>query len=151
MVNKKISISDLGPFIKEQIEESKEVNLTVSGNSMRPFFHDQKTIVTLKKITRPLKKKDVVFYQNQNGQFILHRIISIKKDLLIIRGDALLKKEYLTRLHMIAVVKSFKNSGSVINSSSFWYKRKVSLWIFIKPFYFTLSRIYNKVNKCRKK
>lgn len=144
MINKKISILDLGPIIKEQIEGKKIVYLTVSGNSMKPFFIDQKTIVTLEKITKPLKKKDIVFYQNYNGQFILHRIISIKKNCIIIRGDALTKKEYLDYTNMIAIVTSYKNVNKEIKTSSFWYKRRVGLWLFIKPLVSVFFKIYGK-------
>jgi hypothetical protein len=42
----------------------------------------------------PPKKYDVIFYRRENGQYVLHRIIKIKKDGYVCRGDNQTAKEY---------------------------------------------------------
>lgn len=133
MNHKTISIQELAPLIKEQVDEGKQVMLTISGNSMLPFMIDQETILTLEAIKRPLKRKDIVFYQNNHGQYLLHRILHAPKNNLIIRGDALQKKEVLARNQMIAMVTSFKQGNKVTNVGSFWYRFKVSIWLVLAP------------------
>lgn len=118
------------PLIKEQIL-NHDITLKVSGNSMLPFYKDQKTIVTLTKVDE-LFKYDVILYKYK-GRYILHRIIKFEDDLIICRGDGLISKEDIEYKDVIAVVKSHKNNDKSINSNNKAYLFKVKLWILLRP------------------
>jgi hypothetical protein len=133
MMHKTVSIQELAPLIQEQVNEGKQVLLTISGNSMLPFLKDRETIVTLEAIKQPLRRGDILFYRNHHHQYILHRLLHVKKDGLILRGDALMKKEYLETNQMIAIVTSYQNKGKITNLNSFWVRFKVGLWFLLTP------------------
>ncbi|MDY0064679.1 MAG: S24/S26 family peptidase [Bacilli bacterium] len=130
---RKVSITELGPIIEEQIANGNEVNLRVSGNSMYPFLVDNETSVLLAPIDKPLKRKDIVFYKSNNSQYLLHRIIDIIDSQIIIRGDALKQKEILTESNMIAKVISFERKGKTIDVGKKGYLFLVGCWFICFP------------------
>lgn len=142
-----VSIYDIAPFLIEQIEMDKEVILVVSGNSMFPFYLDRKTKVILKKPKEKLKKKQVVFYRNAQGQYLLHRILKVRKSGYVICGDGLTQKEYISKDAMIAVCISHYKFEKQIAESNLKYRFKVSLWLILKPIRPILLRLMKRGKK----
>ena len=123
----------LGAFICESIENGREVNLTVTGDSMYPLFKSRVDTVVLNK-PQKLKKRDIAFYKRDNGSYILHRILKIKGDNLMIAGDNELKKEYPVRKEqVIGVVKSFTRKGEAHTVDELWYKIYSFIWCVFFP------------------
>lgn len=142
MIDKKISIEVMGPIIEETIKQDGTVKLQISGNSMRPFYIHQETIVCLEKVHSPLKQFDVVLYRNENEQYLLHRIINIKGSTLVICGDALSQKEYIDESLIIARVQYHERNGKVTPSSSKRYQMKVKWWNKLSPLRKCLIRFF---------
>ena len=93
-MNKKVSLNDLFPIIDEQLNAGGSATFTIHGNSMEPLLRNKKSTVKIEKVSRPLKKYDIIFYRRDDGSFILHRIVGIKKDGYICRGDNQTVNEY---------------------------------------------------------
>lgn len=146
MEKKKVSLNDLYPIIKDKVDEGGEVEFTITGNSMLPFMKDGKTLVTIKKIDKKLKRGDIVFY-HVNNQYILHRILKVKKDYVIICGDGLLRLEYVEKNNIFAIVVRFQNGSKIIDVTSKWYFIKSRLWMLLRPIRRYLLFIYRKLNK----
>ena len=72
-------------LLLKTIEEDKVFVMPINGTSMLPFLDSSKK-VKLKK-AESLKKGEMYFYKRENGQYVLHRLIKIKNDNLIFRGD----------------------------------------------------------------
>lgn len=125
-----VSINDLIPVIREKLDSNGTVTLTVTGNSMNPFFYDRKTIVTLKKPNYMLKRKDIVLYQCPNGSWALHRIVKVKDNHYVICGDALTRLEYIEKERVIGMVVSYRNDEKEITIDNLSYNLKVNLWLF---------------------
>ena len=53
---------------------------TPHGNSMQPLLKNGENPVVLLPVTQPLKKGDVAFYKRQNGQYVLHRVVGVRKN-----------------------------------------------------------------------
>lgn len=86
MINKEISrlcspsYKDFRIFL-ELIESGEDVPLTGSGNSMRPFLRDEKDVLIMTSpIGREIATGDVVLYQRDNGQLVIHRVYKRCKD-----------------------------------------------------------------------
>ncbi|MBN2300050.1 MAG: hypothetical protein JXC31_02560 [Acholeplasmataceae bacterium] len=127
---------------RELLENNREVTLNVYGTSMRPFFQHRKTIVTLVNPIEPLQQYDVVLYYSQN-KYILHRILQIKENDLIICGDANTQFEYVNKLFVFGVVKSFQTDKIKTDSHDKKYLKKVRLWALLRPLRPFLLRIYD--------
>ncbi len=107
----------------EILQVQSEASSLTQGYSMYPLLRPHKDIVTVKRVDRQLKKGDVVLYPGSDGKFILHRIMRIKPDVFIIRGDNNYFTEIIKKEKIIGLLKEFYRGGKYINcSDNFKYK-----------------------------
>lgn len=99
----------------EMLSETMEAATLTAGSSMRPLFREHKDIVVIKRLDAPLKKGDVVVYPGSNNKYVLHRIIRIKGDTLIIRGDNNFFIEMVPKTQVIGILKEFYRDGKYCN------------------------------------
>lgn len=150
-MNKLVSIEEMAPIIREQIENGGQVSFTPKGNSMLPLFRNNRDIVTLKKPDFPLKKYSVVFYQRENGQYVLHRLVGIKRATYIMRGDNQIRNESnITKEQIIAIVSEFTRNGKSYRTADLSYRLYSVLWtntVYIRWMYKVLRHIAGKIKR----
>ena len=157
---KSIKMENLSPVLTEIIQSGTDVRLTVTGNSMLPLFRNLADSVVL---TRPdyarLKKYDIVLYVRDSGQYVLHRIVKRKGDVLSMNGDNQVVIEspiYVSQV--VALVKGFyRGDRDYVPCSALKYRLYCLLWVNtvrIRPLmfklYFKLGRLRSKLKKRRK-
>ena len=134
--NVAISIDDLAELVVSQIERNQSVWITVSGNSMYPLFISGRDEVCLEK-SKKYKRNDIVFYNN-NGKWMLHRIVKVKGDAVSCKGDNVKAFEPPVKLNdIVAKVVKFKRKNKVYSTKGFKYKAFVFCWFklkFMRPF-----------------
>lgn len=89
--------------------EVSDVLVHFKGTSMWPFFKEGITKVRLSKV-QSIKKGNVYLFK-ENDKFILHRLIKIKDQHLIFRGDGNVHKETVKKEQLIAQMVAFTNKG----------------------------------------
>lgn len=132
-------MDDIVPFIKEVIE-TKDFILPVYGTSMRPFLKSKDSVRLIK--PQQLKKNDIILYQRNNGQYVLHRIIKKKKDGYVLLGDGQTSKEYpIYNNQIIAVVKSYFKKNKEYELKGMKYRLYLFFWKFLilRKIYFRLK------------
>ena len=147
-MSKKVSMDDMAPLIRETLAESGEVSFVSAGVSMLPTIRDRKDTVTLVSPQGKLKKGDVPFYQRDNGQYILHRVISVNGDTYVMRGDNQWEIEYNIRHdQIIGVLYSFDRNGKTHKVTDAGYKIYVKFLPIIrysrKYYYLLKSKVYS--------
>ncbi|MBQ9965591.1 MAG: S24/S26 family peptidase [Clostridia bacterium] len=140
-----MSMQDLSPLISSCVESGKEVVLTVTGNSMRPFIKDKRDQVILIKADKEnLQVNDVPLYRRRNGKYVLHRLVKIENGKYTMLGDAQVRLEPgIEPDQIVAIAKGFIRKGKTYPCDSKEYKRYVSFWNKMMPlrkFYFLLKR-----------
>lgn len=95
-----------------------------SGTSMYPLLKSGKDRVVIAPVDGNLKNNDVPLYIGDNGKLVLHRIIRVKSDGYIIRGDNLYRNEYnVTNAKIVGVLKGFYKGDKLYNcDTDFRYK-----------------------------
>ena len=107
----------------EALEVCDEISVLTKGYSMYPLFRPHKDVVIVKRVDSKLEKGDVVLYPGKDGEFILHRIMRIKRDYFIIRGDNNYFTEQVDKNKIVGILKEFYRDGKYINcSKNFKYK-----------------------------
>lgn len=146
-------VLDTGVYVsalRELTEAGKEVTVKVFGSSMVPFLGDGRDEVLIKKPDRPLKAGDVVFYQRENGRFILHRIWKVKPEGYYIVGDSQAVIEGPIKLEQIfAVVMKAKRKGKWVGPGDFWWEFFEHIWIHMIPVRRGLIKGYTCLNRKR--
>lgn len=126
-----VNLNELATLVKRQTEQGQSVWLTVSGNSMYPLFISGRDEVCLAK-RKKYKRNDIVFYNN-NGDWMLHRIIKIKGDVVACKGDNVRAFEPPVKLNdIVAKVVKFKRKGKVYSTKGLKYKTFCVFWLKLK-------------------
>ncbi|MFQ9516151.1 MAG: hypothetical protein ACLRZ9_10015 [Eubacterium sp.] len=129
-MNKVVSMEELVPLIKEQIDNNGEVTFTPKGTSMLPMLRHNKDTVTLGKAESPLKKYQVVFYLRKNGQYVLHRVVKIEKNGYVMRGDnQFFDEPGIEENQIIGVVQGFTRKGREYSCEDFLYLLYCKVWV----------------------
>ena len=74
------SLDEYIPLIREVIDSDGEFRLYPHGTSMLPLLRQGKDSVALVKPTEKLKRGDILLYQRTNGQYVLHRLVRVRRD-----------------------------------------------------------------------
>lgn len=120
--------------IEEMLKQNGVVVYKTAGVSMRPLFKQNRDLVTVRPVTRELKKYDVPLYRRNNGSgYMLHRIIGFGDGCYIIRGDNTFVKEYITPDRIVGVLTEFKRKGKNVSVESKGYKLYSRVWNFLYP------------------
>ena len=113
------------------------------GVSMRPLLKEGRDLVTVRPLEGRLKKYDVPLYRRKGGGYLLHRIIEVKPDHYVIRGDNTFVKEHVPDKELVGVLVAFKRKGKDCKVESRGYRFYARIWNLIYPLRWV-------VHKCRR-
>ena len=132
------------PVIRDTFEQNMLFPLPVTGYSMLPTLRPGRDRVFICKAELPLRKFDIPLYQRDNGRYILHRVVSVRKDgTYRCRGDHQIVTEQPVRPdQIIAVVAAIERSGRRIPATSYSYRLYVRVWHLIYPIRYVLAGIH---------
>lgn len=142
-----ISIDVLVPLIREQLSAGQSVRFSPRGVSMLPLLRQGIDSVVLSPVPDQLCKYDIVFYQRDNGKYVLHRIIAVGDTYTCMGDNQVVPEQGLRIDQMIAVVTAFHRRDkaiSVDNPVYWWYCRA---WIAMLPFRKLIRRVKNKLSR----
>ena len=118
---------------EEEISKTGKLIYTSVGNSMMPIIRENCDILIIEKVSGRLKKYDIPLYKRASGQYVLHRILKIRKDSYVTCGDNRWKKEYdITDDNIIGVLTGIVRNGKKIY---------VHLWCDLFPIRAVILRI----------
>ena len=86
---------------------------TFRGVSMKPLLHQGKDVVIISSIERPIKKLDIVLYK-VGERYVLHRVLKIKKDHYVIRGDNTYSEEFIPKDKVFGILTSYYKNDKLI-------------------------------------
>ncbi|MBQ7335211.1 MAG: S24/S26 family peptidase [Clostridia bacterium] len=115
--------------IEERLASDGFFVSTTAGVSMKPMLRDRRDRVVLVPVgAEKLKKWDLPAYRRADGKCVLHRIIAVKEDYYIIRGDNTYAKEYVPHEQIFGYVTEFYRGKKHIRTDSKWYRLYASVW-----------------------
>lgn len=125
-MSKQYTYSELEGIITEKLSSGAHVTIQPKGTSMLPLIHQGRDEVVLKKPNGRLKKFDIVFYKRASGQFVLHRIVKVRKNDYILCGDNQTEYEYnITDDMILAVVDELIIDGKTVSVTDCEYIKYV--------------------------
>lgn len=114
---------------EEEINKTGKLIYTNVGDSMMPLIRQGKDLLIIEKVNGRLKKYDVPLYKRDSGQYILHRILKVRKNDYVICGDNRWGREYgIQDRHIIGVLTGIIRDGKEISVNDKKYKIYVHLW-----------------------
>lgn len=136
---------------EEQLAQTGKLIYTNVGDSMMPLIKQDRDLVIIKPVHGRLKKYDVPLYRRDSGQYVLHRILKVRKQDYVICGDNRWSKEYgITDRHIIGILTGVVRNKKTILVTDKKYKFYVHLWCDLFPIRALIVRIVNKLKKMHK-
>jgi hypothetical protein len=120
--------------LAEQLEQSGILVHTSKGVSMRPLLRENRDLIVVKKKgTERFCKYDVVLFQRQNGEYVLHRIRRVSPDSYWIVGDNCVSGELVRDAQILGVLVEIVRDGKTIRVTDRKYLLFVHFWWAIYP------------------
>ena len=131
-----MELKELWPLISESIKDGGQFTMIPRGISMLPLIRPARDEVVL---VEPIdiKKTDIVLYRRDDGKFVLHRVMYIKKGEYIMCGDnqSCLERGIEER-HLLAKVSEIHKDGRVVDTTTKEYEKY-------------LKKLYKKIRRAR--
>lgn len=138
------------PQVRKLLQSGKHVTISVRGSSMLPFITGGRDSVMLERCAEP-KTGDILLCEIREGEFVLHRAISVKNGKIVLMGDGRLEGTEICGLENVAgkVVRIIRPGGKDIwcdSRSARFYSR---IWRLLLPFRHCLLAIHRKTASIR--
>ena len=113
----KVNMESLLPFIEEAFNRGLDFQIPITGTSMNPLLYQKRDFVKIVKPTLPLKIGDIPLYRRNNGAFVLHRVVDIKKngEYVMCGDNQFLLEHGITDSNIIGVAKTLIIDGKEID------------------------------------
>jgi hypothetical protein len=136
---------------EEQLAKNGKLIYTNKGDSMMPLIKQDRDLLIIKPVQGRLKKYDVPLYKRDSGQYVLHRILKVRKNDYVICGDNRWVKEYGIRdRHIIGVLVAVIRNGKEVSVNNWKYKLYVHLWCDLFPLRAMMVHVISKISRYRK-
>lgn len=115
---------------EQELDRSGRLIYYCVGDSMMPMLRQKKDLMIInKKPSGRCRKYDVVLYRRDTGQYVMHRILKVRKHDYVICGDNRYRREYgITDRHIIGVLSGFIRNGKTHSVNEKSYKLYVHLY-----------------------
>ena len=144
MIERVVDTNEYVSVLRELAEEGRVVSMLIAGSSMSPFLCHNRDYIYFTKPDRELRRGDMVFYQRDTGQYVMHRIYKRKKDDYYMVGDAQTQIEGpLRRDQIFARIIQVKRKGKIIRPGDFWWEFFEHVWIRIIPLRKVIEKLYS--------
>lgn len=111
------------------------------GSSMRPLLRQHKDMVIIHPLSGEVKKYDVLLYRKPGGAYTLHRVVGVKENEYLIRGDNTYVLEHVPKDRIIGILTEMNRGGKTIRVTDAPYKLYSRFWSFIYPLRWLLYQI----------
>ena len=138
---------------EQEIEESGRLIYTNVGDSMMPLLRQHRDLMIIsRKPEGRLKRYDIPLYKRDSGQYVLHRILRVRKDGYVICGDNRCKLEYdITDRHIIGVLTGVVRDGKEISVKDWKFRLYSHIWCDFFPIRVLLLKTRWKLSALKRK
>ncbi len=121
--------------IRSLVAEGKTVTLTVKGWSMNPFLSNMRDSITLGPWEdRQIRKGCVALVLDTKGNYLIHRIIRRKGNIVTLMGDGnVAQTEQATLENVIAIMYEVERKGRKYTPKSFVWRTYSWIWDKLTP------------------
>ena len=110
--------------IEDYLEQNGELTYRNVGVSMMPLLKQDRDLFTvIRKTDKRCSKNDVVLYKRSPNTYVLHRVIKVRKNDYVLRGDNCLNTECgVTDDDILGIMTSFVHRGKKVNVTDWRYR-----------------------------
>lgn len=125
---RQMQLEQLMPIFREQLSKGQAVRFFPRGVSMLPMLRQGIDSVVLSPVPKKWKKYDLPFYQRENGQFVMHRIVKVGEEITCIGDNQFALERGLKPEQMIGIVTAFYRGEKRHSVTEFGYQLYCRFW-----------------------
>ena len=139
--------------IEDMIAQRGQYVSTTAGVSMFPMLRNRRDTVVISPVNGRLKKYDVPLYRRKSdGAYVLHRIIEVRDNSYVARGDNCFNKEYdIEDSQIVGVLTEFYRGNRHVVCNSRGFRIYSRFAVAIHPLQMLLLRIHSHVKRMIKR
>ena len=142
---------ELMQLLSGVLDQDAAVPLVVTGSSMAPFLADGRDTVYLSKISRPVRRGDIVLYRRKSGELVLHRVWRLDGNEFTMVGDAqLIPEPGIGPEQLLAVVTAVRRKGKLLTATSPLWLFYGKIWLPAFPWRGKLMATYAGITRKRR-
>ena len=133
--------------IEEILKKDGRLIYTIKGVSMLPMLRQNRDIVVISVPEGRLRKYDVALYKRGKA-YVLHRVIRVRENGYLIRGDNTYALEDVPDSAVIGVLTNFTRKGKAVSVDNPAYRRYARFWHAVYParaFYVKVRRLLGRL------
>ena len=140
---KELPLKDLMPIIAEHLSGGQSVKISPKGTSMLPLLRQGTDCVLLSPPKRVIKKFDIVLYQRDGSQYVLHRIVKTGDTFVCVGDNQFFLEKGVRKEQIIALVDEIFRGGRKVDVHAPLYKAYCIIWYYSRP----IRRIYRALKR----
>lgn len=121
-------MEQLMPLLRECLAAGQSIRFFPRGVSMMPMLREGIDSVVLSPVPERLKKYDLPLYQRENGQYILHRVISVGENYTCMGDHQFVPETGIHQSQMLGVVTEFYRGDKKHDVQEPGYRIYCRLW-----------------------
>lgn len=132
MKRESVKLEELIPTIAETVSHGGVFGFSAQGTSMLPTIVGGRDVLIVG-AADSLKKHDIILYRRENGQYVLHRIVAIKKSGYVASGDnQVVKESGITPERVIAKLVGIRKGDTLTECDRRWCVRTGRHFAFLR-------------------
>ncbi len=135
------------PVIREKLDAGCRVTFDPKGTSMRPMLRQGIDRIEIAPVKGRLRKYDLPFYQRDDGQYVLHRIVRVEDTYTCIGDNQYVYEPGIRHDQVIAVASGFYRGEKYISTRALSYRVYCRLWHWGRPLRLFRMRVRNKLRR----
>ena len=136
--------------LEEELKTNGVYVSTTVGYSMMPMLRNRRDRVVLRAVNEErLRRRDLPLYRRPDGKYVLHRILAVKADHYVIRGDNTYVKERVPFDWVKGVMTEFYRGDRHVFATSKMYRAYAAIWNILFPVRFLLWRMRAVMSKIK--
>lgn len=116
------------------------------GVSMYPMLRECREPILIHPLTGELKRYDVAVY-GKSDRYVVHRVLEVRDDHYVIRGDNCVAKEYVPKKDVVGVVVGFWRFNRYIPVTNRLYLLYAHIWVAINPLVHAHHRLKSRFRR----
>ena len=130
MKEKSVEFAEIqDPSIEEALTTNGFIMSTIVGVSMLPTLRQNRDRVIIEVPREQPGKYDIVLYKRWDGQYVLHRVLEVREDYYVIRGDNTYVDEHISFGDVKGVATHFVRGGKMVDVTDERYQNYVK-WLY---------------------
>lgn len=116
-------------WAEQMLRQGQEIELSVKGQSMRPFLWDGEKVTVVPVQPQQTWQKGMIILAKVKGQVMMHRIFRLENGTILMKGDGnLLQTEQIHPCDVMGIAKWVHRNGKQLSLDSFSQRTASWFW-----------------------